>query len=61
MKNLPLECGIEQLLEFLGVHSQHIVQQGVHMILNSQVNYNFKEFSLLNHIIYKLISGPTIR
>ncbi|CAF0942517.1 unnamed protein product [Brachionus calyciflorus] len=36
LKNLPLECGIEQVLEFLGVHSQHIVHQGLHMILNSQ-------------------------
>lgn len=37
LKNLPLDCGVEQILEFLGIHSQHIVQQGVHMILNSQV------------------------
>jgi hypothetical protein len=25
VRNLPMECGIEQILEFLGVHSQHIV------------------------------------
>ena len=25
VRNLPAECGIEQILEFLGVHSQHIV------------------------------------
>jgi len=37
LRNLPIECGVEQILEFLGVHSQHIVQQGCHMILNAQV------------------------
>jgi epithelial splicing regulatory protein 1/2 len=37
LRNLPLECGVEQILEFLGVHSQHIMHQGVHMIFNSQV------------------------
>ena len=37
-KNLPVECGVEQILEFLGMHSQHIVHQGCHMILNAQVN-----------------------
>ena len=26
LRNLPMECGIEQILEFLGVHSQHIVR-----------------------------------
>ena len=36
LRNLPLNCGVEQILEFLGVHSQHIVHQGVHMILNAQ-------------------------
>jgi epithelial splicing regulatory protein 1/2 len=41
MKNLPLESGVEQILEFLGIHSQHIVHQGVHMILNSQVSSFF--------------------
>ena len=25
VRNLPMECGIEQILEFLGIHSQHIV------------------------------------
>ena len=25
VRNLPVDCGIEQILEFLGVHSQHIV------------------------------------
>lgn len=34
VRNLPMECGIEQILEFLGVHSQHIVAQGVHMVYN---------------------------
>lgn len=37
LRNLPLECGVEQILEFLGVHSQHILPHGVHMILNAQV------------------------
>ena len=36
LRNLPLNSGVEQILEFLGVHSQHIVHQGVHMILNAQ-------------------------
>ena len=27
VRNLPVECGIEQILEFLGVHSQHIVRK----------------------------------
>lgn len=27
VRNLPVECGIEQILEFLGVHSQHIVSK----------------------------------
>jgi len=39
LKNLPIECGVEQILEFLGIHSQHIVQQGCHMILNAHVKY----------------------
>ena len=38
LRNLPIGCGVEQILEFLGVHSQHIVQQGVHMIYNAQVH-----------------------
>ena len=37
LRNLPIDCAVEQILEFLGVHSQHIVHQGVHMIFNSQV------------------------
>jgi epithelial splicing regulatory protein 1/2 len=37
LRNLPIECGVEQILEFLGIHSQHIVHQGVHMIFNAQV------------------------
>jgi epithelial splicing regulatory protein 1/2 len=41
LRNLPLDCGVEQILEFLGVHSQHIIPQGVHMIYNSQVRINF--------------------
>ena len=32
---MPIDSGVEQILEFLGVHSQHIVQQGVHMIYNA--------------------------
>ncbi|CAF1077806.1 unnamed protein product [Rotaria magnacalcarata] len=36
VRNLPLDCGIEQILEFLGVHSQHIVSHGVHMVYNCQ-------------------------
>lgn len=35
LRNLPLDCGVEHILEFLGIHSQHIVHQGVHMILNA--------------------------
>jgi len=35
VRNLPIECGIEQILEFLGVHSQHIVAQGIHMVYNA--------------------------
>lgn len=46
LRNLPLECGVEQILEFLGIHSQHIIHQGVHMILNAQVNYNRSIFSV---------------
>lgn len=41
LRNLPLSCGVEQILEFLGVHSQHIVHQGVHMILNAQGKSHF--------------------
>lgn len=33
---MPFDSGVEQILEFLGMHSQHIVQQGVHMIFNAQ-------------------------
>ncbi len=29
VRNLPIECGIEQILEFLGMHSQHIVGEFV--------------------------------
>ncbi|CAF3359512.1 unnamed protein product [Rotaria socialis] len=36
VRNLPLHCGMEQILEFLGVHSQHIVSHGVHMVYNCQ-------------------------
>ncbi|CAF1156616.1 unnamed protein product, partial [Didymodactylos carnosus] len=35
VRNLPVESNIEQILEFLGVHSQHIVAQGVHMVYNA--------------------------
>lgn len=44
LRNLPLECGVEQILEFLGVHSQHILPHGVHMILNAQVSLFFFNF-----------------
>lgn len=40
LRNLPLDCAVEQILEFLGIHSQHIIQHGVHMVLNTQVNYS---------------------
>lgn len=46
LRNLPLECGVEQILEFLGVHSQHILPHGVHMILNSQVIFDFEIVSI---------------
>ncbi len=39
LRNLPLDCAVEQILEFLGIHSQHIIQHGVHMVLNTQVRY----------------------
>jgi hypothetical protein len=26
VRNLPVDCGIEQILEFLGTHSHHIVR-----------------------------------
>jgi epithelial splicing regulatory protein 1/2 len=48
LKNLPLDCGVEQILEFLGVHSQHILPQGVHMILNAQVKLCILHYELLN-------------
>ncbi|CAF1600804.1 unnamed protein product, partial [Adineta ricciae] len=35
VRNLPIECGIEQILEFLGIHAQHIIAQGVHMVYNA--------------------------
>ena len=35
LRNLPLDCTVEQILEYLGVHSQHIIQHGVHMVLNT--------------------------
>lgn len=31
-----VKSGVEQILEFLGIHSQHIVHQGCHMIFNAQ-------------------------
>jgi epithelial splicing regulatory protein 1/2 len=37
LRNLPLDCAVEQILEFLGLHAQHIIQHGVHMVLNTQV------------------------
>ncbi len=37
LRNMPVECGVEHILEFLGIHSQHIIHQGVHMIFNTQV------------------------
>lgn len=32
---MPIEAGVEQILGFMGMHSQRIVPQGVHMIFNS--------------------------
>ncbi len=34
-RNLPIESNVEHILGFMGVHSQHIVPQGVHMIFNA--------------------------
>ncbi|KPM05084.1 heterogeneous nuclear ribonucleoprotein F-like protein [Sarcoptes scabiei] len=36
LRGLPYEAQIEQILEFLGEHSQNIVFQGVHMVYNAQ-------------------------
>lgn len=49
LRNLPTDCGVDSILEFLGIHSQHIVQQGVHLILNSIVKLK----KLLNFQILK--------
>ncbi len=38
LRNLPIECGIEQILEFLGIHSQHIVS--IRLPLNIRINYS---------------------
>ena len=32
---------MEHILEFLGEHSRNIVVQGVHMVFNAQVTFNF--------------------
>jgi hypothetical protein len=32
VRNLPVESGIEQILEFLGVHSQHIVRDSIECV-----------------------------
>ena len=54
LRNLPLDCSVEQILEFLGVHSQRIVQQGVHMIYNSQVILfeSYKHSRSINNIYF---------
>lgn len=44
VRNLPVECGIEQILEFLGVHSQHIVR-------------NFFNFYYSNNLIFCLLGS----
>ncbi len=41
LRNLPLECNVEHILEFLGFHSKNIIQKGVHMILDSKVSFLF--------------------
>ncbi|CAF1344615.1 unnamed protein product [Rotaria sordida] len=48
VRNLPVECGIEQILEFLGVHSQHIVAQGVHMVYNAHGQPSGEAFIQMN-------------
>ncbi|CAF4016969.1 unnamed protein product [Rotaria sordida] len=48
VRNLPIECGIEQILEFLGVHSQHIVAHGVHMVYNSHGQPSGEAFIQMN-------------
>ena len=56
LRNLPLECGVEQILEFLGVHSQHILPHGVHMILNAQVFTLFLLFNIFSFQNFNLFS-----
>ncbi len=46
LRNLPLDCAVEQILEFLGVHAQHIIQHGVHMVLNTQVSFFIALFKI---------------
>ncbi|CAF4276786.1 unnamed protein product, partial [Adineta steineri] len=48
VRNLPIECGIEQILEFLGIHSQHIVAQGVHMVYNAHGQPSGEAFIQMN-------------
>ncbi|CAF4135940.1 unnamed protein product, partial [Rotaria magnacalcarata] len=48
VRNLPVECGIEQILEFLGVHSQHIMAQGVHMVYNAHGQPSGEAFIQMN-------------
>ena len=41
VRNLPMECGIEQILEFLGGHSQHIVSDYFFGIYSKTINFFF--------------------
>jgi len=36
LRGLPYECQVQNLLEFLGEHSAHIMFQGVHMVYTTQ-------------------------
>lgn len=65
LRGLPYEAQIEQILEFLGEHSQNIVFQGVHMVYNAQVSSDRNRDELLfdfaGFFFFLLQSGTTIR
>jgi hypothetical protein len=48
LRNLPLDCTVETILEFLGNHRHHIVPQGVHMIYNAQGHPSGEAFIQMN-------------
>jgi epithelial splicing regulatory protein 1/2 len=48
LRNLPLDCNVEHILEFLGFHSKNIIQKGVHMILDSKGQQSGEAFIQFN-------------